>query len=124
MVQTAKIVPNSRDKWESPSTNMQKINVDTSITRNINGGAGAVIRDELGLILAAAAWPILFALKTHEAEDFSAYLGLKFANESCLNEVVLENDNLEVVKALKHDLWVINEKTTQEHIDRSRSMDD
>ncbi|MED6122457.1 hypothetical protein PIB30_040027 [Stylosanthes scabra] len=91
-----------KEKWESPPTNLKKINVNAANNGRSNGGVGAVVRDELGYILAAATWPIWFSMKAHEAEALAAFLGLNFAKECCFTEVFLEDDNIEVVKALKH----------------------
>ncbi|MED6162795.1 hypothetical protein PIB30_073911 [Stylosanthes scabra] len=66
-----------RDKWEASPTNQYKINVDASTKGTINGGIGAMIRDELGSTIAAATWPISFALQAHEAEVLAAFFGIK-----------------------------------------------
>ncbi|MED6195114.1 hypothetical protein PIB30_034955 [Stylosanthes scabra] len=95
-------MPQLKDKWESPPTNLRKINVDVATNGRVNGGVGAVVRDEMGFILAAATWPIPFPLKAHEAEALVAYWGLQLAKDCCFTEVILESDNIEVVKALKH----------------------
>ena len=58
--------------------------------------SGVVIRDSDGIILAATTWAIFPNLETHEAEAWACYLGLKFAMDCCLMDIVLETDNIEV----------------------------
>ncbi|MED6226232.1 hypothetical protein PIB30_101513 [Stylosanthes scabra] len=43
-----------KEKWESSPTTMRKINVDATTNGRINGGVGAVARDEMSFSLAAA----------------------------------------------------------------------
>ncbi|MED6174365.1 hypothetical protein PIB30_068328 [Stylosanthes scabra] len=88
-------------RWVAPPNPLLKINVDAAAPNGRPGGVGVIVRDSLGLINAAGYWPILFEGQAHEMEALATYYGLNFAKECCFREVILESDNLEVIKALK-----------------------
>ncbi|KAL4330796.1 hypothetical protein AHAS_Ahas13G0435900 [Arachis hypogaea] len=88
--------------WEAPPNSMVKINVDAAKDRDNKGGVGVVARNCWGQIMAAATWSLPFPLEAHEAEAYAVQWGINFASECCFTEIIVESDNLEVVKALKH----------------------
>ncbi|KAL4314926.1 hypothetical protein AHAS_Ahas15G0133900 [Arachis hypogaea] len=88
-------------KWICPPTNTMKVNVDAAVPHDINGGVGVVIRNEMGIIMAAATQAIPYPLEEHEAEAYAAFWGLNFAKDCCFSKVILESDNIEVMGALK-----------------------
>ena len=81
---------------QSISVSIRKVNADTSVQLEKWSEVGVVIKDFNSIILAAATWAILPNLETHEVEAWAYYLGLKFAMDCCLMDIVLETDNIEV----------------------------
>ncbi|RYR08456.1 hypothetical protein Ahy_B05g076152 [Arachis hypogaea] len=61
--------------WECPPNSDLKVNVDTAIFRNFNGGVGVVVRDNWDQIMAVASWVIPYPLEPREAEAYAAFVG-------------------------------------------------
>ncbi|XP_020979564.1 uncharacterized protein LOC110272089 [Arachis ipaensis] len=80
--------------WECPPNSDLKVNVDTAIFRNFNGGVGVVVRDNWDQIMAVASWVIPYPLEPREAEAYAAFVGIKLAMECYFTNIILESDNI------------------------------
>ncbi|XP_072066983.1 uncharacterized protein [Arachis hypogaea] len=87
--------------WLAPPNSL-KINTDAALVANKMAGAGAVVRDSDGIILAAATWRIDSSVEPHEVEAQACFLGMQLEKDCCFLDIVLECDNSEVILARKN----------------------
>ncbi|XP_075636839.1 uncharacterized protein LOC142609091 [Castanea sativa] len=87
--------------WRPPSQSLFKLNFDAEIFRESNSsGFGAVIRNEQGEVMAAMAAKGPLMLSNEEAETLACKKALEFAVDVGFSELVVEGDNVNVMKAI------------------------
>lgn len=90
-------------RWEKPEMGWAKVNTDAGFDHsNCSGSSGVVIRDNEGLVAAAAARWLEDVSDSLSAEAMAAKEGLELAQEIGLNRVILEVDSQELVNMLKN----------------------
>lgn len=94
-------VPKPILRWRKPEGNWVKINCDGSFLETSgSGGWGAVMRDNLGSVLATGAGNLPFLLDSLQAEACAANRGLLLAASNGASNVILEIDSLNLIEAL------------------------
>ncbi|KAL5812601.1 hypothetical protein ACOSQ3_027551 [Xanthoceras sorbifolium] len=89
-------------RWSAPPINFFKINTDASVcSQNGKAGAGVVIRNHLGKVLASKSIVLAVGSSVLIAESLALYHGLLFAKQVGLIPAILETDCLVAVNALK-----------------------
>jgi hypothetical protein len=92
----------SKGAWKKPDAGWNKVNTDASFVLSCSSGlCGAVIRDEEGNLLMAAAKRYTHIPNVLTAEALAARDGLLLALSSSYNAVILELDNLALVNLLR-----------------------
>lgn len=87
--------------WRPPSPNKFKINVDGAIfVARKAVGVGVIIKDDKGRIEGAMSKKIHAPLGAMEAEAKAFEVGIQFAKDIGIQNVILEGDSLLVYKAL------------------------
>ncbi|MED6134503.1 hypothetical protein PIB30_037553 [Stylosanthes scabra] len=92
---------NSRSRWDALPPPFYKLNFDAGCMNSGSRGAGAVIRNEEGIIMMAALWRIPSNLPIPDTEATTCLLGLKMAQEGCFLDFIVEGDNIQVISGLK-----------------------
>ena len=81
---------------------MYKVNEDGAIFSDLKAvGFGAIIRDEKGVVVAALSRKFHAPLGAVEAEAKAAEMGVQFAKDIGVREIILEGDSLNVYRALQ-----------------------
>jgi hypothetical protein len=92
----------SKGAWKKPDAGWKKVNTDASFVLSCSSGScGAVIRDEEGNLLMAAAKRYTHIPNVLTAEALAARDGLLLALSGSYNAVILELDNLALVNLLR-----------------------
>ena len=87
--------------WVPPQGLVYKVNVDGAIFSDLKAvGFGAIIRDEKGGVVAALSKKLHAPLGTVEAEAKATEMGLQFAKDIGVCDIILEGDSLNVYRAL------------------------
>ncbi|XP_075669801.1 uncharacterized protein LOC142639525 [Castanea sativa] len=87
--------------WIPTPGNVFKVNVDAAICRSQKTiGVGVIIRDDMGWLEAAMSKKIYASLGVLEAEALVHELGLIFAKDIGVHNLILEGDSLIIHKAL------------------------
>ena len=88
--------------WTTPPENCYKLNFDAAIFNNINSsGVGVVIRNERGEVMAALAAKGPPVHDSEEAEVLACRKALEFTMDTGFAELVLEGDNVLVMRNLE-----------------------
>ncbi|XP_030945884.1 uncharacterized protein LOC115970385 [Quercus lobata] len=88
--------------WAPPQGLVYKLNVDGAIFSDLKAmGFGAIIRDEKGAVVAALSRKFHASLGAAEAEAKAAEMGLQFAKDIGVRDIILEGDSLNVYRALQ-----------------------
>ena len=91
-----------QQSWLPPSDPLYKVNVDGAVFKARNeSGVGAIVRDANGLVVATLSKKIHTPLGPLEVEAKAFELGLEFAKDIGLQEFILEDDSLNVVRVLQ-----------------------
>ena len=78
------------------------VDVDGAIFSDLKAvGFGAIIRDEKGAVVAALSRKFHAPLGAAEAEAKAAEMGVQFAKDIGVREIILEGDSLNVYRALQ-----------------------
>ena len=92
----------SPQRWSPPPPNWYKVNVDGVIFKDQGSiGVGVVIRNAQGEVMGAMSKKISRPLGAIEAEAKAMEVGILFAWDLGLKNIVAEGDSLTVVQALK-----------------------
>ena len=87
--------------WSPPEGSLYKVNVDGAVfSAQKESGIGVIIRDEVGLVVAAMSKKVKAPLSPLEIEAKAFEVGLQFAKDVGLQEFILERDSLNVYCAL------------------------
>ncbi|KAL0006476.1 hypothetical protein SO802_014037 [Lithocarpus litseifolius] len=90
-----------QNHWKTPSGLAYKINVDAAVFNELNAsGFGVVVRNDKGEVLAALAARGTFVQDSEEAEVLACRRAVEFAIEAGFMEIILEGDNINVMKAI------------------------
>ncbi|KAE8811717.1 hypothetical protein D1007_11513 [Hordeum vulgare] len=88
--------------WSKPPQGYVKLNVDAGFDHDLlRGSIGAIIRDQKGQFLAAANDRIDICYDPNTAEALAVRFGLNLARTIGCSKIVVNSDNLEIVKDLK-----------------------
>ena len=89
-------------KWLAPPPNWVKVNLDgATFGISSSAGLGAIIRNDMGLVMAAFTQPIPLPTSVEMVEVLAARGALCFAKDLSSNKVILEGDSEIIIKALK-----------------------
>lgn len=87
-----------RHGWQRPPYGMQKLNVDTSFTEDMDEGAtGAVIRDASGMFVGASNSFIPIVYDAATAEALALWHGIQLAKNFGCSNLLINSDIIEVV---------------------------
>lgn len=89
--------------WAKPSRGVIKVNVDAHVMKGEYVSLGVVCRDERGVVLLTATKKILVDWDPTLAEAATTRYGLQVGQRSGFNNICLESDALNVVKAIEDD---------------------
>ncbi|XP_004300884.1 PREDICTED: uncharacterized protein LOC101315056 [Fragaria vesca subsp. vesca] len=91
-------------RWECPPSGRLKINVDGAVClENGYGGIGVVVRDEVGMGIAAVARPFLHAYLVLNMEAEACRVGLLLGIHQGWTNIDIESDSATLVAALKSE---------------------
>ena len=94
--------PREKQKWQKPVFGWRKVNTDASFqASSASGAGGAVVRDEEGRLLAAAAKRYAHLDDALMAEALAARDGLMLATMTGCEKIMLETDNLPLFNLLR-----------------------
>jgi ribonuclease HI len=90
--------------WTRPSDGFVKVNWDASVNTNLNKmGAGVVVRDSHGVVLAMYCTTKGCITSPSDAEAVGAWAAVQLAKRMGLRRVILEGDALEIIQGLTRD---------------------
>ncbi|KAL6178236.1 hypothetical protein ACLB2K_049755 [Fragaria x ananassa] len=91
-------------KWECPPSGRLKINIDGSfIDSNRCGGVGVVVRNDMGLGIAAVARPFKHAHSALNMEFEACRIGLLLGIHQGWSDIDIESDSILLVAALERE---------------------
>ena len=91
----------SVQSWEPSVGLIYKVNVDAAVFADINAsGIGVVVRNERGEVMASLAAKGPPVQDSEEAEVMACRKALEFAVDAGFTELVLEGDNMSVMKSI------------------------
>ena len=92
-------------RWRPPSLGLVKINFDgTVFAKDNKSGAGAVIRNVEGHVIASCAKKLPAAYNKVEVETMVAAVAFSFASEINIKRAILKSDLLAVIKSLRENV--------------------
>ena len=87
--------------WQPPSDGCYKVNTDGAVFSNSKqAGAGVIIRDGAGEVVAAISKKWNYSLGAIEAEAKAVEAGIIFAHDVGIRDAEVETDSLEIFNAL------------------------
>ena len=88
--------------WQPPSDGCYKVNMDRAVFSNRKqAGAGVIIRDGAGEVVAALSKKWNYPLGAIEAEAKAMEAGITFAHDVGIRDAEVETDSLEIFNALR-----------------------
>ena len=88
-------------KWLPPPSNWVKINFDgATFGDSSSAGLGAIIRNDMGLVMATYTQPIPLPTTVEMVEVLAARSALWFVKDLSFNKVIVEGDSEVIIKAL------------------------
>ena len=88
-------------KWLPPSSNWVKVNFDgATFVDSSSAGLGAIIRNDMGLVMAAFTQHIPLPTSVEMVEVLAAWGALCFAKDLDFNKLIMEGDSEIIIKAL------------------------
>ena len=94
--------PEATVSWKPPSHGLYKINLDGAVfSKNKQVGAGVIIRNEVGEVIAALSKKWKWPLGALEAEAKALEAGVEFARDVGISEAEFESDSLVICNALQ-----------------------
>ena len=105
--QTQLAVPETNDHsqvWQPPERTMYKLNFDAAVFANMTAsGIGVIIRNNRGQVMAALSSKSHAVVDSEEAEVLACRKALEFAMDAGFLELIVEGDNINVMKSIKSD---------------------
>lgn len=95
--------PAKNTKWKRPNLGLVKVNTDANLQNHGKWGLGIIIRDEVGLVMAASTWETDGNDRALEAEAYALLTGMRFAKDCGFRKVVFEGDNEKLMKMVRED---------------------
>ena len=90
-----------RQSWRPPSGSVYKLNFDAAVFTQIGAsGCGAVVRNEMGLVMAALSPKGPLVLDSEETEVLTYRKAMEFVVDASFSEIILKGDNVNVMKAI------------------------
>jgi ribonuclease HI len=88
--------------WRPPQEDFYKVNWDAALnSANRRMGVGIIVRDHLGMVIAARSQTLEFLPEPVVAEAIAALHAAEFSRDLGLPTIVLEGDSLQVVKEVQ-----------------------
>ena len=103
-------------KWRRPEPGFVKANGDANLQHAGSWGIGAIIRDEEGLVMAAATWKITDGEDTLMAEAFSLLSTMRLAKDCGFRRVCFESDNERLIRLIKEEQMKTEEKRNRSYM--------
>ncbi|XP_050259023.1 uncharacterized protein LOC126704023 [Quercus robur] len=95
------IAPRTEQRWKPPPSLLYKLNFDATVFAGIQrSGIGAVIRNSASEVMAEMFVKGPSVSCSEEAEALACRKSLEFAVESGFTEMIIEGDNVAIVKAV------------------------
>ncbi|KAK9985759.1 hypothetical protein SO802_030710 [Lithocarpus litseifolius] len=95
--------PPKDETWLPPPPSWVKVNFDEATFANSSSaGLGAIIRNDMGLVMAAFTQPIPLPTSVEMVEVLAARGALCFAKDLGFNKICVEGDSEIIIKALNH----------------------
>ena len=93
-------------KWQLPPGGWLKVNFDGALFREKNlASLGCIIRNDKGLVMAAFTQLIPLPTSIETVEVLAARSAIGFAQELCLDQIILEGDSEITINALSKGGW-------------------
>lgn len=87
--------------WKPPSSLIYKLNFDAAVSSSMrSSGFSAIIRNEKGEVMAACSARGPPVIDSEEAEALACRKALEFAVDAGFSELILEGDNINVMKTI------------------------
>ena len=100
-IESTASVPEVKGTWIPPPSNVFKVNVDAAMfTSQRAVGVGVIIRDDKDRIKAAMSKKINAPLRVVEAEAMAHEVGLVFAKDISIHNLIMEGDSLIIYRML------------------------
>ncbi|XP_075663011.1 uncharacterized protein LOC142632511 [Castanea sativa] len=97
-------LPPKDSKWLPPPTNWVKVNFDgATFGTSSSAGLGVIIRNDLGLVMAAFTQPIPLPTSVEMVDVLAARSALCFAKDLGFTKLVVEGDSKIAIQALTND---------------------
>ena len=91
-----------RHVWEKPPEGTVKLNIDAGFDLDSGSGStGAILRDDMGIFMAASCGDISFAEDAATTEARALRDGLLLANDLGCNKLYVEADCMEVIEVMQ-----------------------
>ncbi|KAL0016533.1 hypothetical protein SO802_003602 [Lithocarpus litseifolius] len=95
--------PPKDEKWLPPPPSWVKVNFDgATFANSSSAGLGAIIRNDIGLVMAAFTQPIPLPTSVEMVEVLAARGALCFAKDLGFKKICVEGDSEIIIKALNH----------------------
>ena len=91
--------------WRAPEVGSYKINSDAAMFELGKVGLGGVMRDHVGEVVAATCMVTNGSMEVEVAEALAARHAVHIAIDSGLTNIILESDNMKLIKHLKASIW-------------------
>lgn len=112
---TACTTHNNSTKWRRPETGFVKANGDANLKYAGSWGIGAIIRDEEGLVMAAATWKVNGGEDTLMAEAHALISTMRLAKDCGFRRVYFESDNKRLISLIKEEQLKTEEKRNRSY---------
>lgn len=89
--------------WVRPEVNILKANTDANLRESGTWGLGAIIKNDLGMVMAAATWKRQGYDSAITAEAFSILSVMQLAIDYGFRRMVFENDCEKLIQILKKE---------------------
>ncbi|XP_075669676.1 uncharacterized protein LOC142639367 [Castanea sativa] len=97
-----RIESQNRAAWKPPPPGSFKVNVDGAIfPKSKQSGVGVIVRDEEGNVIAAMSRKLRLPLDALETEAKALEIGMEFAKEVGLRDVVFEGDSQLIINVVR-----------------------
>ena len=87
-------------RWIAPENGRYKLTTDMAKAGDLKWGAGMIVRDDMGRVMATGTRVIHCPVNARVAESLGLRLGLMFAKDLCFQHITAESDCKELIDEL------------------------